>query len=158
MIKGKEGLGFVAESSKNGDLGFVAESSKKKKKNKKNNKKKKKKKPAAAPTPHVPFDICYIEEEREELKGKEKKIEETVVSGSKGPESPAGPSSPESPAPKAGVSGPTHNNFAGKYNPHYVLLKDYYGDVYAKYVGPHDGYIEYAIWVPNVTSQNFERI
>jgi hypothetical protein len=58
MIKGKEGLGFVAESSKKGDLGLEAEPSKKKNKNKN-----KKKKPAAAPTPHVPFDICYIEEE-----------------------------------------------------------------------------------------------
>jgi hypothetical protein len=130
----------------------VAEPSKKKKKNKKN---KKKKKPAdAAPTPHVPFEICYTEEEWEELKGKEKKVEETGVSGSKGPESPAGSSSPESPAPKAGVSVPTHNNFVGKYNPHYVLLKYYYGDVYAKYVGPYDGYIEYAIWVPKILVTN----
>jgi hypothetical protein len=85
MIKGKEGLGFVAESSKKGNLGLVAEPSKKKKK-----------KPAAAPTPHVPFDIRYIEEEWEELNGKKKKIEESGVSGSKGPESPAGSSSLES--------------------------------------------------------------
>jgi hypothetical protein len=75
MIKGKEGLRFVAESSKKRDLGLVAEPSKK---NKKNNNKKK---PAAAPTPHVPFDICYTEEEWEELKGKEKEVEETGVSG-----------------------------------------------------------------------------
>jgi hypothetical protein len=94
MIKGKEGLRFVAKSSKKGGLEYVAESSKKKKK------------PAATPTPHVPFDICYTKEEWEELKGKEKKIKETRVSGSKGPESPARPSSSESPAPKAGVSGP----------------------------------------------------
>jgi hypothetical protein len=60
MIKGKEGLGFLAESSKRGNLGLVAEHSKKKKKNKK-----KKKPAAAAPTPHVPFDICYTEEEWE---------------------------------------------------------------------------------------------
>jgi hypothetical protein len=73
MIKGKEGLGFVAESSKRGNLGLVAKPLKKKKKNKKKKKKEKKKKPAAAaPTPHVPFDICYTEEEWEELKGKEK--------------------------------------------------------------------------------------
>jgi hypothetical protein len=152
MTKGKEGLGFVAESSKKRDLGLVAEPSKKKNKNKKNNKKKKP--TAAAPTPHVPFDICYTEEEWEELKGKEKKVEVTGVSGSKGLESLAGSSSPESPAPKAGVSGPTHNNFVGKYNPHYVLLRDYYGDVYAKYVGPYDGYIEYAIWVPKILVTN----
>jgi hypothetical protein len=118
MNKGKEGLGFVAESSKKRDLGLVAEPLKKKKKNKKNKKKKKKKKPAAAaPTPHVLFYICYTEEKWEELKGKEKeeKVEVTRVSGSKGPESPAGSSCPESLAPKARVSGPTHNDFAGKY-------------------------------------------
>jgi hypothetical protein len=137
MNKGKEGHRFVAKSSK------------KKKKNKNN----KKKKPDAAPTPHVPFDIFYIEEEWVELKGK-KKIKETGVSRPKGPESQAGPSSPESPAPKAKVSGPTHNNFAGKYNPHYVLLMDYYGEVYAKYVGPYDGFTEYAIWVPKILVTN----
>jgi hypothetical protein len=151
MIKGKESLRFVAEYSKKGGLRFVAEYSKKKK-NKKNNNKKKK--TAAAPTPHVPLDICYTEEEWEDLKGKEKKIEETGVSRSKGPESLAWPSSPESSAPKAGVSGLAHNDFAGKYNPHYVLLRDYYGDVYAKYVGPYDGYIEYAIWVPKILVTN----
>jgi hypothetical protein len=29
----------------------------------------------------------------------------------------------------------THDEFAGIANPHYVLFHDYYGDVYAKYVG-----------------------
>jgi hypothetical protein len=52
------------------------------------------------------------------------------------------------------VSGPTHHDFAGKYNPHYVLLRDYYGDVYAEYVGPYDGYTEYAIWVPKILVTN----
>jgi hypothetical protein len=133
----------------------VAEPLKKKKKNKKNNNNKKKP-AAAAPTPHVPFDICYTEEEWEELKAKEKeeKVEVTGVSGSKGPESSAGSSSPESLAPKARVFGPTHNDFAGKYNPHYVLLRDYYGDVYARYVGLYDSYIEYAIWVPKILVTN----
>jgi hypothetical protein len=153
MIKGKEGLRFVLESSKKGGLGFVAESSKKKK-NKKKKKKKKKKKPAAAPSPYVPFDICYTEEEWEELKGKEKEIEDTGVSRSKGPESLAGSSCPESLGPNTGVFGPTHNDFVEKYNPHYVLLRDYYGDVYAKYVCPYDGYIEYAIWVPKILVTN----
>jgi hypothetical protein len=45
-------------------------------------------------------------------------------------------------------------NFAGKYNPHYVLCRDYYGNVYAKYVGPYDGYIEWTIWVPKVLVTN----
>jgi hypothetical protein len=48
----------------------------------------------------------------------------------------------------------THNNFAGKYNPHYVLFRDYYGDVYAKYVGPYDGYIAWSIWVPKTLVTN----
>jgi hypothetical protein len=27
------------------------------------------------------------------------------------------------------------------------LFRDYYGDVYAKYVGPNDGYVAWSIWV-----------
>ncbi|KAK1632086.1 hypothetical protein QYE76_006401 [Lolium multiflorum] len=34
---------------------------------------------------------------------------------------------------------------AGNANPHYVLFKDYYGDVYAKYVGPYDGYVAWTM-------------
>jgi hypothetical protein len=30
-------------------------------------------------------------------------------------------------------------------NPHYILFKNYYGDVYAKYVSPYDGYISWSI-------------
>jgi hypothetical protein len=56
------------------------------------------------------------------------------------------------PAPKN--VGPSHNNFAGKYNPQYALCRDYCGHVYAKYVGPYDGYIECAIWVPKVLVTN----
>jgi hypothetical protein len=48
----------------------------------------------------------------------------------------------------------THNDFAGKYNPSYVLCRDYYGHVYAKYVGPYDGYVEWAIWVPKILVTN----
>ena len=33
----------------------------------------------------------------------------------------------------------TNDDHAGIANPHYVLFKDDYGDVYAKYVGPYDG-------------------
>ena len=46
------------------------------------------------------------------------------VSGVSRPESPG---KPESPARKTGVSAPTHNDFAGKYNPSYVLCRDYNG-------------------------------
>jgi hypothetical protein len=40
--------------------------------------------------------------------------------------------------------------FAGKHNPSYVLCKGQGGYVYAKYVGPRNGYAyrEYSIWVP----------
>jgi hypothetical protein len=51
-------------------------------------------------------------------------------------------------------SGPTHNNSAGEYNPHYVLCRDYYGNLYAKYVGPWDDYVEWAIWVPKILVTN----
>ena len=43
---------------------------------------------------------------------------------------------------------------AGIANPHYVLFKDYYGDVYAKYVGPYDGYVAWSIWVPKTLVAN----
>jgi hypothetical protein len=33
----------------------------------------------------------------------------------------------------------TRDDLAGIANPHYVLFHNYYGDVYAKYVGPNDG-------------------
>ena len=42
----------------------------------------------------------------------------------------------------------THDDFAGIINPNYVLYCDYYGDVYAKYVGPYDGDVSWYIWVP----------
>jgi hypothetical protein len=48
----------------------------------------------------------------------------------------------------------THNDCAGKNNPHYVLIRDYYGDVYAKYVGPYNGFIAWSIWVPKTLVTN----
>jgi hypothetical protein len=50
---------------------------------------------------------------------------------------------------------PTHNNFAGKYNPSYMFCNSKDG-VYAKYVGPRDGYSyrEYDIWVPKTLLTN----
>ena len=50
---------------------------------------------------------------------------------------------------KAIRSNATHNDFAGKYNPSYVLMKSKDGYVYAKYVGTTYGNdYHYAIWVP----------
>ena len=48
-----------------------------------------------------------------------------------------------------------HNDFAGKYNPSYVLLKSNDGHVYAKYVGTSygDDY-HFAIWVPKTLVTN----
>ena len=57
------------------------------------------------------------------------------------------------PAPRGGLSGPK-DDFAGITNPNYILYCDYYGDVYAKYVGPIDGYIDYSIWVPKTLVAN----
>ena len=50
---------------------------------------------------------------------------------------------------------PTHNDFAGKYNPSYVLMKSRDGHVYAKYVGTSygDDY-HWAIWVPKTLVTN----
>jgi hypothetical protein len=39
----------------------------------------------------------------------------------------------------------THDDHAGIPNPHYVLFRDYYDDVYAKYVRPSDGYVAWSI-------------
>ena len=46
--------------------------------------------------------------------------------------------------------GKPNNSFAGKNNPSYVLCKGKDGNVFAKYVGPRDGYAYrwYSIWVP----------
>ena len=46
--------------------------------------------------------------------------------------------------------GNPNHKFAGKFNPSYVLCKGTQGDVYAKYVGPRNGYAYrwYSIWVP----------
>jgi hypothetical protein len=121
MNVGKEGIGFVAESSK--------------KKNKK------KRKHVAPPTPHVPFDICCTKEEWTKLKGK-KKVKVTGVSSAKGLKSSAVSSSQETQTTKTRVFSPTLNNFGRKYNPHCVLFRDYYGDVYDKYVNIFDGYIK----------------
>jgi len=49
----------------------------------------------------------------------------------------------------------SHNNFAGKYNPSYVLLKSNDGHVFAKYVGTSYGSDYHkAIWVPKTLVTN----
>ena len=48
----------------------------------------------------------------------------------------------------------SHDDFAGSDNTHYVLMRDYYGDVYAQYVGPCDDYIAWSIWVPKTLVAN----
>ena len=48
----------------------------------------------------------------------------------------------------------TRDDFAGKTNPNYVLFCDDYGDVYAKYVGPYDGYIAWSIGVSKTIVAN----
>ena len=46
-------------------------------------------------------------------------------------------------APKSNV---TNKDHTGLNNPHYDLFVNYYGDIYARYVGPYDGYIAWSIW------------
>jgi hypothetical protein len=48
----------------------------------------------------------------------------------------------------------TRDDLVGIANPHYVLFCDYYGDVYAKYVVPNDGYVAWSIWVPTTLVAN----
>ena len=43
---------------------------------------------------------------------------------------------------------------AGANNPNYELFCDYYGDVYASFVGPFDSYISWSIWVPKTLFTN----
>jgi hypothetical protein len=43
---------------------------------------------------------------------------------------------------------PNHNNFAGKYNPSYVLCHACDEHVYAKFVGSPNECIAWSIWVP----------
>ena len=48
----------------------------------------------------------------------------------------------------------TRNNSAGTNNPHYILFEDYYGVVYATYVGPNVDFIDCSIWVPKTLVAN----
>ena len=48
----------------------------------------------------------------------------------------------------------SRNNSAGSNNPHYILFEDYYGVVYATYVGPNVDFIDYSIWVPKTLVAN----
>ena len=48
----------------------------------------------------------------------------------------------------------TRNNSAGAKNPHYILFDDYYGVVYATYVGPNVNFIDRSIWAPKTLVAN----
>jgi hypothetical protein len=100
MIKGKEGLGFVAKSSKKGISDWWPSPQRRRRRTRR-------RRSLLLLPPFLMFHLTFVTQRRSgRLKGKEKKVEETGVSRSKGPKSPAGSSSPVSPAPKAGVSGP----------------------------------------------------
>ena len=107
-------------------------------KSKKKNKKKK-------TQPATPSKVINFVKEGEQGKEKGKaKVDETE------------PSRPDSPVVKTKASAPSHNDFAGKYNPLYVLCRDFNGHVYAKYDDPYDGYIECSIWVPKTLVTNLK--
>ena len=74
--------------------------------------KKKNKKKKTSPATRSKVIIFVKEGERAKEKGKAK-VDETK------------PPRPDSPVVKTGVSGPSDNNFAGKYNLMYVLCRDY---------------------------------
>ena len=48
----------------------------------------------------------------------------------------------------------TSDDFAGKTNPHYIIFVDYYGDVYAKFIGPRNVPKALSIWVPKTLVAN----
>ena len=48
----------------------------------------------------------------------------------------------------------TSDDFAEKTNPYYIIFVDYYGDVYAKFVGPKNMPIYRSIWVPKTLVAN----
>ena len=48
----------------------------------------------------------------------------------------------------------TRSDFAGINNPHHILYVDYFGDFYAKYVGPNVDFIAHSIWVPKTLVAN----
>ena len=54
------------------------------------------------------------------------------------------------------MRGNPNHKYAGKSNPSYVLCKGTQRDVYAKYVGPRNGYSYrwYSIWVPKYLVSN----
>ncbi|KIO96582.1 hypothetical protein QP38_2406 [Levilactobacillus brevis] len=45
-------------------------------------------------------------------------------------------------------------NIAGDFNPSYVLCRASDGNVFAKFVGSYDEYIEWFIWVPKTLVTN----
>jgi hypothetical protein len=100
-------------------------------------KSKKKKKSVPAPPPslkkHIPNDICFDEDGN--VFGEEGDLVKEVVGNAK-------------------RAMHNHNNFAGKYNPSYVLCRAYDGHVYAKFVGSHNEYIAWSIWVPKTLITN----
>ena len=48
----------------------------------------------------------------------------------------------------------TSDDFAGKTNPHYILYVDYYGDIYAKFIGPRNVPNARSTWVPKTLVAN----
>jgi hypothetical protein len=126
---------LLSSQKQHGDktgLGFISKSEKKRNK-KKNNKKTKFLVPTPPPKKLIPNDICFdedgnvFEEERELVK--------EVIGNAK-------------------RAMPNHNNFAGKYNPSYVLCRAYDGHVYAKFIGSPNERIAWSIWVPKTLITN----
>jgi hypothetical protein len=113
-------------------LGFTSKSKKKRNK-KKNNKKKKFLVPTPPPKKSIPNDICFDEDGN--VFEEEGELVKEVIGNAK-------------------RAMPNHNNFAGKYNPSYVLCRAYDGHVYAKFVGSPNEYIAWSIWVPKTLVTN----
>ena len=72
--------------------------------------------------------LGYVAKEKKEIKKKTKTAQAKKVDIASG---------------NATRGTPTRDDFAGISNPNYALYVDYYGGVYARYIGPFDGYIAY---------------
>jgi hypothetical protein len=129
-LKGNEKLGELLNAQKqHGDktrLGFVSKSKKKRNKKKNNKKKNNVHVPPPSLKKCIPNDIFFdvdgnVFEEEGEL------VKEVVGNAKR--------------------AMPNHNNFAGKYDPSYVLCRAYDGHVYDKFVGSPNECIAWSIWV-----------
>ena len=94
--------------------------------------------PLAIQRPHNSKEgLGYVAKKKKNKKGKPAQAKEKVIASG-----------------DAARGETSRNNSAGPNNPHYILFEDYYGVVYATYVGPNVDFIDCSIWVPKILVAN----